>query len=176
MARERSARRRVISACSGLTVRRPAAAVNSPASYCFSQRWMSLGRTSNFSPQAIKLRFSAFLCRTTSALKSSVKVRRFNCSFLMPSKTLCLLPCFILLLSLRTQRKAYRIRKLETIYTVELKVAQSTIHPLIASRNMMVAIYKGVYIVLRFPTIFVCTFRFNRKKTFPINRLFCFGC
>ena len=40
---------------------------------------------------------------------SSVNTRRFNCSFLMPSSALFFLSAFMILLSLSTQRKAYRI-------------------------------------------------------------------
>ena len=43
------------------------------------------------------------IARNTQALKSRVKTRRFNCSFLMPSNGLCFLPTFIILLSLSTQ-------------------------------------------------------------------------
>lgn len=61
LARDSSARKRVISACSRLTARRPAAAVIWPASYCFSHCCISLGNTSNLRPHSAKLRFSAFL-------------------------------------------------------------------------------------------------------------------
>ncbi len=60
LARDSSARKRAFSACSGLTARRPATAVNCPASYCFSQSWMSMGKILNFRPHSAKLRFSAF--------------------------------------------------------------------------------------------------------------------
>ena len=107
-ARESSARRRVISACCGLTAQRPAATVNCPAWYCFSSVESVLAIRQTFAPSAV-LMFLACLCRTTLALNSTVNTRRFSCSFLLPSNALFCLAGFIILHSLSTQRKAYRI-------------------------------------------------------------------
>src|SRR5579859_495661 len=109
--RDSSARSLAISACSGLTARSPAATVNWPASYNFSHCSMSLGTTSNLRAHSARERFSAFLCRTTSALNSRVNTRRFSCSFLIPSNALFFLSVFIISPSLSTQRKAYRIKR-----------------------------------------------------------------